>query len=66
MENQSLIKLTHLRTDKPTYINVADITSVRENNEGLTLVLTGTSGQYVKETVTQVLTTLGSVGFEII
>lgn len=65
METPFIIRLTHLQTMKPTYVKVNDITSVRENTEGKTLVLTGNSGQYVAETVDQVITTLQSVGFEV-
>lgn len=61
-----LIKLTHLQTNKPTYIKVHDITSIRENTEGKTLVLQGASGQYVAETVEQVLETLEMYGFGVI
>jgi len=61
-----LIKLTHTQTGKPTFIVAASITGVRENTEGKTLILTGDSGQYVNESVEQVITTLGSVGYEVV
>jgi uncharacterized protein YlzI (FlbEa/FlbD family) len=65
-DTKALIKLTHLRTNKPTYINVGELTGVRENDDGVTLVLTKGTGQYVKESVDEVLRTLSLVGFEII
>lgn len=66
MENTTLLKLTHLKTGNPTFIKVEAITSVRETDEGKTLILTGTSGQYVKESVDRVLTTLSTYGFDIV
>lgn len=65
MENNTplLIKFTHLQTGRPTYIKANDITCVRENNEGKTLILQGTSGQYVAESADQVLETLSMYGF---
>ncbi|MEC2266433.1 hypothetical protein ACR6EC_07390 [Bacillus subtilis] len=65
MENTTplFIKLTHLKTGKPTYIKANNITSVRQNDEGVTLILQGDSGQYVKESVEYVIDVLTMYGF---
>nr|WGE07345.1 hypothetical protein P5658_21710 [Bacillus subtilis] len=66
MENTTplFIKLTHLKTGKPTYIKITNnITSVRQNDEGVTLILQGDSGQYVKESVEYVIDVLTMYGF---
>ncbi|MCZ4246849.1 hypothetical protein BXO87_01735 [Bacillus sp. GZB] len=65
MENTTplFIKLTHKKTGKPTYIKADDITSVRQNDEGVTLILQGDSGQYVRESVECVIDVLTMYGF---
>lgn len=66
MDNKVLIELTHLQTGKPTFIDLTSFTGVRQNTDGKTLILTGDSGQYVKESVKDVLFTLKQAGYEII
>lgn len=66
MDTPFMLKLSHLQTGKPTYVKANDITCVRSNTEGKTLVLLGDSGQYVTESVDEVLLALGQVGFEIV
>lgn len=62
----TMIKFTHHQTNRPTYLVASHITGVRENMEGKTLILSGESGQYVKEPVDEVLETLSIYGFEVV
>lgn len=58
-----MIKLTHLQSGRPTFIKMNDITCVRLNKEGKTLVLQGDTGQYVEESLEEVLGILEESGF---
>jgi hypothetical protein len=55
------IKLIHLRSGRPTFIDVNTITCVRESVQGDTLVLFGKEGQYVVEEVQLVVDTIESI-----
>lgn len=59
---KQFIKLTHLRSEKPTYIDVMSVVSVRENFRGETLVVTSDNrGQYVMEDSALVVDTIESM-----
>lgn len=55
------VRFIHLRTGRPTYIDVFAVTSVRQNPQGDTLVFTGDRGQYVAEPIDLVVDTIMSI-----